>query len=212
MMCSSCGTENPEGSRFCMSCASPLMAPAPAAPAAAPTPPMPPMPFERHREHHLRHRDPHEDLVGLLGLAFVLVAVSAVFAWNANLPVELQQWTRIASDQNTVFTRPPEGIIVSAAWFFTAMGAFEFLAGGLRWALRWRYLRVAGRFLAAVGDLVFASLLFLYAARTISGLMMGAILSGTVGMFLMIYVVLGLYWSAARPTPPPAPVQPPIRQ
>lgn len=212
MRCPSCGTENPEGSRFCMSCASPLMA---FAPSAAPVPPMPvapPMPFERHPMHHLRHREPHEDLVGLLGLAFVLVAVSAVFAWNANLPSELQRWTQMVSAANTIFIRPPEGIILSAAWFFTAMGLFEILSGGLRWALRWRYLRVAGRFLAAVGNLVFASLLFLYSAHTISGLMMGAILAGTVGMFLMIFVTLGLYWSSARPAPAPAPVQPPTRQ
>ncbi len=195
-----------------MSCAAPLTAQAPTPPPVPPTPFMPSMPYDRHPMHHLRHREPHEDLVGLLGLAFVLVAVSAVFAWNANLPTEIQQWSRIVSAQNTILVRPPEGIILSAAWFFTAMGLFEILSGVLRWALRWRHLRVAARFLAAVGNLVFASLLFLYSAHSISGLMMGAILSGAVGMFLMIYVTLGLYWSSVRPVPPPAPVQPPTRQ
>ncbi len=206
MKCSNCGTENPEGSRFCMSCALPLTVSAPRPAAAYPAPPSP---YLRH-EH--RHRQPHEELVGLLGLAFVLVAVSAIFAWNANLPSELQEWSRIVSVNHTVFVRPPEGIIVSAAWFFTIVGLFELVAAALRWALRWTYLRIAGRTLSAVGDLVFASLLFLYSAHTISGLMMGAILAGTVGMLLFIFVTLGLYWTTARPMPRVSPVQPPTQQ
>ncbi len=188
-----------------MSCAAPLAA---SAPMPAPGYTAPPAPFPRH-EH--RHRQPHEELVGLLGLAFVLVAVSAIFAWNANLPAQLQEWSRIVSANNTVFVRPPEGIIVSAAWFFTVVGLFEIVAAALRWALRWTYLRVAGRTLSAVGDLVFAALLFLYSARTISGLMMGAILAGTVGMLLFIFVTLGLYWTTARPMPRASPVQPPTQ-
>lgn len=206
MKCSYCGVENPEGSRFCMSCASPLTVSAPTPTTAYPAPPAPPyVPRPRHRQ-------PHEELVGLLGLAFVLVAISAVFAWNPNLPTELQEWGRIVSANNTVFVRPPEGVIVTAAWFFTIVGLFEIVAAALRWALRWTYLRVAGRFLSAVGDLVFAVLLFLYSAHTISGVMLGAILAGTVGMLLVVFVMLGLYWTTARPMPRPASVQPPTRQ
>lgn len=191
-----------------MSCASPLATtmptpgPAPFVPAPL-APPFPP---------RFRHHEPHQDLIGLLGLAFVLVAVSAIFAWNANLPTELQRWSQIVSAQNTIFVRPPEGVILSAAWFFAIVGLFELVAGSVRWALRWTYLRVAGRFLSAVGDLVFASLLFLYSARTISGLMLGAILAGAVGMLLLIFVTLGLYWTSARPLPRGAPVQPPTRE
>lgn len=212
MKCSNCGVENPEGSRFCMSCAWPLGAPTPAPGAAPMTAPGSPAPSYPVPPQHRRHRQPHEDLVGLLGLAFVLVAVSAIFAWNANLPAELQQWSAIVSRNNTIFVRPPEGVIVSAAWFFTIVGLFEIVAACLRWALRWTYLRVAGRVLAGVGDLVFASLLFLYSARTLSGLMMGAILAGTVGMLLFIFVTLGLYWTSARPMPRTSPVQPPTQQ
>lgn len=203
MKCPNCGTENPEGSRFCMSCASPLAAPAPMT--AAPPPPAPALPRPRHRE-------PHEDLVGLLSLAFVLVAVSAVFAWNTNLPAELQEWGRLASVHNTVFVRPPEGIIASAAWFFVAVGIFEFVAAGLRGLLRWMPLRVAGRVLSGVGDLVFASLLFLYAGRTISGAFLLAVLAGSVGVLLMVYVILGIYWASIRGAPRPETVQPPTRQ
>ncbi len=204
LKCSSCGTENPEGSRFCMSCASPLAQPSPAA-AASPPPPYPPPPPRRHRE-------PHEDLVGLLGLAFVLVAIASVFAMNANLPAELQDWARLVSSHNTVFVRPPEGVIVSAMWFFAIVGVLEFVGASLRWALRWTHLRVVGRVLSGIGDLVFATLLSLYAARTISSTFLIAVLAGTVGVLLMMYVSLGVLWSSARPLPPPEPVQPPTQQ
>lgn len=207
MQCPSCGTENPEGSRFCMSCASPLAPPAPAAPASPPPPPPPP-PWYVVRP---RHREPHEDLVGLATLAFLLLAISAVFAWNANLPAELQEWIRVVTTRNTIFVRPPEGVVVSAAWFFVAMGIFELFAAALRASLRWTRLRIVGRILAGGGDLVFAALLFLYSARTISGPFVIAILAGTAGVFLLIYVSLGIYWSWGYGTPRPEPVRPPTQ-
>lgn len=203
MKCPSCGTENPDGSRFCMSCASPLAAPAPQAPPGYAAPPPPPP---------ARHRQPHEDIVGLLSLAFVLIAVSVVFGLNANLATELRDWTRLVTERNTIFLRPPEGIIVSAAWFFAVMGVFEFIAAGLRWALRWTSLRVVGRVLSGAGDLVLSALLLLYAAKTIAGTFLIAVLAGAVGVLLMVYVTLGIYWSSARGASRPEAVQPPARQ
>ena len=112
----------------------------------------------------------------------------------------------------TPFVRPPEGVITSAAWFFGVVGVLEFVAASLRWALRWTRLRVAGRILAGAGDLVFSALLFLYSAKSIPGAFLLAILAGTVGVLLLIYVTLGLYWATARPMPRPEGVQPPARQ
>lgn len=161
---------------------------------------------------HLRHRQPHEDLVGLFGLAFFLIAVSVAVAVNPNLGSDLQAWTHLVSSQGTPFVRPPEGIITSAAWFFGVIGVLEFVAAALRWALRWVPLRVAGRILSAAGDLVFSSLLFLYSAKTISGTFLLAVLAGMVGVLLLIYVTLGLYWTTGRAVPSPGPVEPPARQ
>lgn len=205
MKCTSCGTENPEGSRFCMSCATPLTPVAPAPP-ASPYPAVAPLPP------HRRHRQPHEDLIGLLGLAFVLAAVSVAFAVTPSLPAQLQEWARTVSTSQTVFVRPPEGVIVSAAWFFAAVGVFELIAAGLRWSLRWTHLRVTGRLLAGAGDLIFAALLFLYSAKTISGPFLIAILAGSVAVLLMIFVVLGLYWASARVPVRAETVEPPARQ
>ena len=189
-----------------MSCAAPLTAQTPPVPAppAAPAPPMVPR--------HLRHREPHEDIVGLMGLAFFLIAVSVAVALNPNLGADLTTWTHLVSSQSTPFVRPPEGVITSAAWFFGVVGVLEFVAASLRWALRWTRLRVAGRILAGAGDLVFSALLFLYSAKSIPGAFLLAILAGTVGVLLLIYVTLGLYWATARPMPRPEGVQPPARQ
>lgn len=167
-------------------------------------PPPPPSP--------LRHKQPHEDVLGLASLAFFLVAVSSVFALNPNLGANLSEWAHLVSVHNTPFVRPPEGLIVSAAWFWAIVGTLEFVAAALRFALRWTYLRVAGRVLSGVGDLVFSALLFMYSGRTISGTFLIAILAGAVGVLLLIYVVLGIYWASARVTPRPEAVQPPAHE
>ncbi len=187
-----------------MSCASPLAGTAPVAPAVPPPPP-PPVP-------PVRRRQPHEDILGLLSLAFVLIALSVVFSMNPNLPTDLKDWSRIVSTANTILARPPEGIIVSAAWFFGVMGVLEFLNAAFRAALRWMPLRAAARALSGVGDLAFSALLLMYAARTISGTFLVAALAGVVGVLLLIYVTLGIYWSTARPGPHPQPEQPPAQQ
>ncbi len=207
MKCPACATENPEGSRFCMSCAAPLAAQVPQAPPPPVAPPPPPI-----IPPHLRHRQPHEDLVGLMALAFFLIAVSVAVAMNPNLVADLQAWTHQVSSRGTVFVRPPEGILASAAWFFGVIGALEFVAAGFRWALRWTPLRVAGRVLAGVGDLVFSALLFLYSAKTIAGTFLLAILAGTVGVLLLLYLTVGLYWASVRGLPRPEAARPPARQ
>ena len=150
--------------------------------------------------------------MGLVGLAFVLIAVSFVVAENPNLVGDLRDWTQLVSSHGTVFLRPPEGIILSAAWFFGVVGVLEFVAAALRWGLRWTPLRAAGRVLAGAGDLVFAALLLLYSARTITGTLLIAVLAGAVGVLLLLYVSLGLYWSSTRVAPRPEAVRPPSRE
>jgi hypothetical protein len=141
--------------------------------------------------------------VGLLGFAFFLVAVAVVFGQNPNLIGDLRVWSQVASDNHTVFVRPPDGVIVSAAWFFGVMGVLEFVAAGIRWALAWMPLRSAGRALSGIGDLMFAALLSLYAGRSISGTFLVTVLVGVLAVLLMIFVTLGIYWSTPRAFPRP---------
>ncbi len=195
MNCPSCGTENHEDARFCKSCAAPLtptMAAPPATPVAPPPPPPPPPIYVD------RRRQPHQEFVGLLGFAFFLVAVAIVFAQNPNLFEGLRRWMEIVTANQTVFVRPPEAIIVSAVWFFGAMGVFEFASAFIRWSLRWIPLRVAARVLSGIGDLLFAALLLRYADRAISGPFLITVLVAVLAAMLMIYITLGMYWSRGR--------------
>jgi hypothetical protein len=116
------------------------------------------------------------------------------------------------STYHTIFVRPPDAFIVSAAWFFGVIGALEFVSASLRWALRWLPLRAASRVLSGVGDLIFAVLLLRYADRAISGGFLLTVLVGVIAALLMIYVTLGVYWSTARPRPWASTMEPPARQ
>jgi uncharacterized protein YacL len=161
----------------------------------------------------LRHRhQPYEQFLGLLGFAFFLIAVAAVFALNPNLWEGLRQWNQIVVANNSILIRPPDAVIVSAAWFFGIMGVFEFVSAILRWSFRWLRLRAVSRILSGVGDLVFAALLLRYADRAISGALVITVLVGVFAALLMIYITLGVYWSQGRFLPWMASPQPPMRQ
>ena len=206
MKCPACGTENPEGSRFCMSCASPLTAQVSEAPPVPAAPPPPPVPAPRPR-----HRQPHEDFVGLLSFAFFLLAVAVAFGLNPNLVGDFDRWFQLMSTSHTPFVRPPDALIVSSAWFFGVIGALEFVAASVRWGLRWTPMRTLSRALSGAGDLVFAVLLLRYADRAISGAFLLTVLVGVAAALLMIYVTLGIYWSSGPPTPRPSPTPPEVR-
>lgn len=147
-----------------------------------------------------------------MGLAFFLIALAVAFAQNPNLLEDFRQWSHVASIHNTIFVGPPEGVIVSAAWFFGVLGALELVSAGLRWALRWTHLRAAARALSGAGDLVFAVLLSLYADSAITGAFLITVLAGVVGVLLLIYVTLGIYSATARAVPKPETARPPARQ
>ncbi len=150
--------------------------------------------------------------MGLIGAVFVLASIALVFAFNPALVGGLQEWGHLMSTNDTIFVRPPQVVIESAAWFFAAVGFFEFIAAALRWGFRWTPLRVAGRVLSGAGDLVFSSLLFMYAAKAIAGGFLIAILAGTIGVLLVAYITLGIYWSSLRARPRPEATTPQVRQ
>lgn len=205
MKCPSCGTENNEDAKFCKSCA------APQTPAASPPPNPPTYPYPPPPPTPPRHKQPAEDFVGLLSFAFFLVAVAVAFAMDLNLPADFGRWFNSMSAARTVFVRPPDALILAAAWFFGIVGVLEFVAAALRWSLRWTKLRAVSRVLSGVGDLVFAVLLLSYADRAISGSAVIMVLVGIAAAMLMVYVTLGIYWSSARTFPVAATTEPPAR-
>ena len=184
MKCERCGVENRPGARFCMSCGAPL------APEPAGIPPPPPFvqppPAVRWRE---------QDRFGIIGLAFFLIAVAGTFAANPNLLADLRLWI---SNWTTVslFARPPQGVITSAALFFGVEGILMFVLAWIRAAFRDRRTRVLGAGLQGTGNLVFAYLLSLYAARAVTGDGLIAVLAAVVGGLLAVWISLGIYWNA----------------
>jgi hypothetical protein len=147
-----------------------------------------------------------------MGFAFFLLAVAVAFGQNPGLLQDFQRWFQLISSHNSFFVRPPDALIVSAAWFFGVIGALEFVSASLRWGLRWTRMRTLSRILSGIGDLTLAVLLLGYADRSFSGGVLITVLVGVVAAMLMIYVTLGFYWSSARSSPWPSAVQPPARQ
>src|SRR5438132_2897596 len=118
-----CGTIHKDESQFCLYCGGPLPMrptepPRPAAPSPPrPTPPTPrPMSVARARTH---------DFVGLFGVAFLLLVVGVVFYLNQNLLTEIRRWWDQILAGRLAF-RPPEGLIISAAWFWGLLGISGF--------------------------------------------------------------------------------------
>ncbi len=118
-VCARCGTINKDESQFCLYCGAPLPMrptepPRPAAPSPPrPTPPTPrPMPVARAR---------NPDFVGLFGVAFFLLVIGVVFYLNQNLLNEIRRWWDQILAGRIAF-RPPEGLIISAAWFWGLLG------------------------------------------------------------------------------------------
>src|SRR3990172_2884000 len=98
--CPGCTAENDAGARFCFSCGTPMTARTSEASAAPPPPPPPPRTVRP---------GARLDVVGLFGLAVVLIVVGTVFAANPALVDDLRAWVdRLA--QQGIFVRPPEGI------------------------------------------------------------------------------------------------------
>src|SRR3989454_9472747 len=125
-----CGTMINAESQFCLYCGPllPMGATHPPRP-AAPSPPRPAPPTPRPTPAP-RARTP--DFVGLFGVAFFLLVIGVVFYLNQNLLSEIRRyWDQILAGR--IAFRPPEGLIISAAWFWDLLGISRFGIAFLRW-------------------------------------------------------------------------------
>jgi len=198
--CPTCGTENKEDAKFCYSCGMPLAA-APPAPAAAAAPPPPPT-WAAGRP---RPREP--DLLGLIGFAILLLVVAIVIALNPSVFSEFFRWVdRMAREG--VASRPPGGLISSAAIFWGLLGLGNFFVAAVRFSARQWRLKILADVLGGVALLSFAYLLILYGDRVITSSLVLAFLAGIVGALIFVYIILGAYWGFARGAPAPAPQRP----
>ena len=194
-VCARCGTINKDESQFCLYCGAPLPLrptepPRPAAPSPPrPTPPTPrPTPAPRART---------PDFVGLFGVAFFLLVIGVVFYLNQNLLSEIRRyWDQILAGR--IAFRPPEGLIISAAWFWGLLGISSFGIAFLRWTFARSRIRTFGAFLDGIGMVAFAFFLYRYSLRTLSGSLVISLEAAVLAALLFIYIGSGLYWTSAR--------------
>jgi len=146
------------------------------------------MPVARARTH---------DFVGLFGVAFFLLVVGVVFYLNQNLLTEIRRWWDQILAGGTAF-RPPEGLIISAAWFWGLLGISSFGIAFLRWAFTRSRIRTFGAFLAGIGMIAFAFFLNRYSLRALSGSLVISLEAAVLAALLFIYIGSGLYWTSAR--------------
>jgi uncharacterized membrane protein len=140
--------------------------------------------------------------MGLMGFALFLFIVGAVFYANPSLGTDLRVWSdRVA--QSGIFTRPPEGVITSAVLFFFLSGVSAFVTAALRLVIGRRRYRAMSDVFSGIGAVIFAFLLSLYANFTISGQLVLATEAAAVGILLLVYISLGMYWSWMRHLPRP---------
>lgn len=201
LKCASCGAENKDDAKFCFSCGVPIAGTAPApSPTAVPPPlsPPPPPPW------WTWPREKGPDFMGLVGLAFFLFVVGFVFYANPNLGTDLRLWSdRVV--RNGLFARPPEGVITSAVLFFFLMGIASFVTATLRVVVGRHRFRALSDVIGGVALVLLSFLLSLYASRTISGQLVLATWAAVLGVLLLIYISLGIYFSWMRHVPRPGP-------
>ncbi len=202
LKCPSCGAENKDDAKFCFSCGVAVAGTMPVpAPTLVPPPPYPPPPPPAW---WTWPREKGPDFMGLVGLAFFLFVVGFVFYANQNLGTDLRIWSDRAV-RNGLFTRPPEGVITSAVLFFFLLGITSFITAALRVAVGRHRFRALADVLGGVGLVLLSFLLSLYANHTISGQLVLATFAAVLGILLLIYISLGIYWSWMRRVPKPGP-------
>ncbi len=171
-VCARCGTINKDESQFCLYCGAPLpMRPTEPPRPAAPSPPRPTPPTPR--------------------------PIPVARARHPDLLNEIRRWWDQILAGRIAF-RPPEGLIISAAWFWGLLGISSFGIAFLRWTFTRSRIRTFGAFLAGIGMIAFAFFLNRYSQRTLSGSLVISLEAALLALLLFIYIGSGLYWTSAR--------------
>ncbi len=174
--CPNCSLRNAEDARFCFSCGTPMAA-------------------DRRSAMEAR-RGASKDSLDLVGLAFLLLIVGVVFIANPNLIGDASGWVGEMVEAR-VLMRPPDPFIGSAILFFALVGLSDFGVASLRFSVGRGRLRILADVLAGVGLLAFAYFLTLYANQAIPSQVVLAAEATVVGVLLLVYIILALYWARA---------------
>jgi hypothetical protein len=119
----------------------------------------------------------------------LFLAVAIVFIANPFLLSDLRLWVEKMTNDG-VLTRPPIGLITSAATFFVLIGVSGFIKAAIRLRLAKFNRRVFADILSGIALILFAYLITLYGSHVITWLLIFAIEAAVCGVLLISYAIM----------------------
>jgi hypothetical protein len=178
--CPKCGAETEKDDEFCRFCGTRLV---------AETRPLEKEGSAQEREVCFGEGERHRDYSGLVSFGILLLIVGIIFLANPNVVSDFRLWIERLTTEKTL-SRPPQGLIDSAALFFGLIGLSDFFLAGVRFIADKRMRRVLVDILSGVALVLFSYLIYLYGRHTLTWQMALATEAVACGLLIILYSVL----------------------
>jgi hypothetical protein len=179
--CPKCGSDIEKDDEFCRSCGTRL--------AAETSKPLEKESYAQEREVCFGEGERHRDYSGLVSFGIFLLIVGIIFLANPNAVSDFRLWIEKLTTEKTL-SRPPQGLIDSAALFFGLIGLSDFLLASVRFMAHQRLRRVLVDILSGVALVLFSYFIYLYGGHTLTWQMTLAAEAVTCGLLIILYSVL----------------------
>jgi len=179
--CPKCGAETQKDDEFCRFCGTRLI--------AETTRPLEKESFAQEREACFGEGERPRGYLGLVSFGIFLLIVGIIFLANLNLVSDFRLWVERMTAEETL-SRPPQGLIDSAALFFGLIASSNFFMAGVRFMANERKRRVLTDILSGVALALFSYFIYLYGTHAFAWQMVLAAEAVTVGLLIMLYSVL----------------------
>jgi hypothetical protein len=179
--CPKCGAEIEKDAEFCRSCGTHLT--------AETSKPLEKEGSAREREVCFGEGERRVDYSGLVSFGIFLLVVGTIFLANPNLFSDFRLWIETMTTEKTL-SRPPQGLINSAALFFGLIALSNFIMVGVRFMAKERMRRVLADILSGVALALFSYFIYLYGTRAFAWPMVLAAEAVTIGLLVILYSVL----------------------
>jgi hypothetical protein len=179
--CPKCGAEAEKDDEFCRFCGTRLV--------AETSKPLEKESYAQEREVCFGEGERRRDYSGLVSFGIFLLIVGIIFLANPNLISDFRLWIERLTTEKTL-SRPPQGLIDSAALFFGLIALFNFVMVGVRFMANERMRRVLADILSGVALALFSYFIYLYGTHAFAWQMVLAAEAVTVGLLIILYSVL----------------------
>jgi len=171
--CPKCGADIEKDDEFCRSCGTRLAAES----------------YAQEREVCFGEGERRRDYSGLVSFGIFLLIVGIIFLANPNAVSDFRLWIEKLTTEKTL-SRPPQGLIDTAALFFGLIGLSDFFLAGVRFMAHQRLRRVLLDILSGIALVLFSYFIYLYGRHTLTWQMALATEAVTVGLLVILYSVL----------------------